>query len=245
LEAKRLHNLGQEHERRRQQAEALKQWEERLHNDTAEREGERFMSTEAKRQVLQGLQDQLKVLCARKPKATVFFHDGTSEQCRVHDYYHLLGLCMLDHGKEISSVTIDGQPLSREQYAWLLVDVKRAKEALRQEKEARRQRRKAAMQRVLEHIDLTRLGQALAVLCLGAGLFLLCLTPGGFLNKTLPEDCRKYRDLPAYGVISRRLSCEERAYVELGNAGPVAGFVLIGLGALGLVVAYAKKDTEK
>jgi hypothetical protein len=98
--------------------------------------------------------------------------------------------------------------------------------------------------RLLASFHLERLIQGLCVLLLVAGVGLLCLTTGGLLNKTLPQDCLRYQNNPNWGIIYARLSCHKRAHLALGNPGPVAGVTLVGLGALGLVVAYAKKGNQ-
>jgi hypothetical protein len=76
----------------------------------------------------------------------------------------------------------------------------------------------------------------LAVLALIAGALLVCLAPGGFFQQA-PEN-RTVVDTP---VVRINVASEDEDQASLSSPGPVAGFVLLGLGAVGLVAAFAMK----
>jgi hypothetical protein len=84
-------------------------------------------------------------------------------------------------------------------------------------------------------MDKQKLVGGIAVLALIAGGLLTCFTPGGFLQAK-PEE-RTVVDTPLVDV--RVTSQEEQP--GLVSPGPIAGFVLLGLGAVGVVAALAMK----
>jgi hypothetical protein len=77
-------------------------------------------------------------------------------------------------------------------------------------------------------MDMRRLLAGLGLALFLAGLVLACFTPGGWLNRGSTETVSS-----PLGSIT--------VTVEKSSAGPVIGYVLLGLGAVALVGAFAMK----
>ncbi|HYT89864.1 MAG TPA: hypothetical protein VEL76_14235 [Gemmataceae bacterium] len=71
-----------------------------------------------------------------------------------------------------------------------------------------------------------RLITGLSLLCLLTGVLLICFATGGFLNRTHHPDFGRHDALTINGIF-------------LDMPGPVAGFVFLGVGAVGLVVVFS------
>lgn len=80
-------------------------------------------------------------------------------------------------------------------------------------------------------MDKKRLVIGLSVLLMIGGLVLIGFAPGGFFNPVASTIV----DMPW-------LTVEGKREVKLGMPGPVAGFVLLGVGALGVVIGLALKN---
>ena len=76
-----------------------------------------------------------------------------------------------------------------------------------------------------------RLILGVCTILIAFGLLLICFAPGGFLNT---EGGEGKIDVP--GV---QITLEAKRGPELSRPGPVAGFVLLGVGAVGLALAMA------
>jgi hypothetical protein len=83
-------------------------------------------------------------------------------------------------------------------------------------------------------VDNRRLVLGLSVLLLVAGIALACFTPGGFFNRQQEHSV----EMPFFGTMTVRGEGATSAW-------PVAGYVLLGLGGLGLVLAYAMKPPPR
>jgi hypothetical protein len=79
-------------------------------------------------------------------------------------------------------------------------------------------------------MNLRRLVCGLSVLLLVTGALLACFTPGGLFN----DGGRETITTP---IGSFSFQGESRS-----SAGPIVGYVLCGMGAVGLVVAFAMKS---
>ena len=82
-------------------------------------------------------------------------------------------------------------------------------------------------------MDKRRLVLGLGVLLLIAGALLACFTPGGIFNTGGSEVLAT--PIGTFTVPAERKS----------SAWPVVGYVLLGVGALGLVVAFAMKPPPR
>jgi hypothetical protein len=78
-------------------------------------------------------------------------------------------------------------------------------------------------------MDTRRLLLGAGVLLLVAGLLLACLTPGGWLNRGTTQTLST-----PFGSLS--------VTETKSSAGPVIGYVLLGLGGVVLVAAFALKS---
>jgi hypothetical protein len=79
-------------------------------------------------------------------------------------------------------------------------------------------------------VDTRKLVFGLSVLLILAGILLALFTPGGLLNKQ--DDLTNL--MGSFGLSVQRTS-----------PGPIIGYVLLGLGAVGVVVAYAMKPPPR
>jgi hypothetical protein len=79
-------------------------------------------------------------------------------------------------------------------------------------------------------MDKRRLVLGLSVLLLVAGLSLAAFTPGGFFNRVQTHSV----EVPFFGTMTVRGEGATSPW-------PVVGYVLLGLGGLGLVLAFAMK----
>ena len=79
-------------------------------------------------------------------------------------------------------------------------------------------------------MDWKRLITGLALLTLLTGVLLVCFTTGGLLNRF--RGFQSIDDLTGHGIY-------------LGFPGPVIGFVLMGIGAVGLVVVFSIKKPPR
>jgi hypothetical protein len=79
-------------------------------------------------------------------------------------------------------------------------------------------------------MDKKRLLLGFAILFLLAGALLVCLAPGGLLHKTSASQ----GNIMGFEILGEPA-------VHLGMPGPIAGFVLLGIGAVGLVFRFALK----
>jgi hypothetical protein len=107
-------------------------------------------------------------------------------------------------------------------------------------------------------MDKRRLVLGLGVLLLICGALLACFSPGGLLHssgsKTLSTPFGSFSvqgDKSSAGLIingSETLSTPFGSFSVQGekfSAGPIIGYVLLGLGAVGLVIAFAMKSLPK
>src|SRR5262249_37168925 len=85
-------------------------------------------------------------------------------------------------------------------------------------------------------MDTKKLILGLSTLAVVAGLILVCFAPGGFLNR--PQNQAVALDMPMLGEVKL-----ETNGPGLGSPGPVTGFILLGAGAVGFVVAWAMKPS--
>ncbi|MFC1706417.1 hypothetical protein ACFL59_06270 [Planctomycetota bacterium] len=76
-------------------------------------------------------------------------------------------------------------------------------------------------------MDKRRLIFGLALLLLIAGVVLACFAPGGFFNTSGAQ------------TIGTPLGSFSMPGAKKASAGPIVGYALLGLGGIGLVVAFA------
>ena len=79
-------------------------------------------------------------------------------------------------------------------------------------------------------MDRRRLVLGLGVLLVVAGALLACFTPGGLFNSGGQE------------TVSTPIGSFSFQGEKKSSAGPIIGYVLLGVGAVGLVVAFAMKS---
>jgi hypothetical protein len=84
-------------------------------------------------------------------------------------------------------------------------------------------------------MDTRRLVFGLAMLLVIVGALLACFTPGGILNRGVVTQSV---DLPFVGSLTVRAEGASSPW-------PIVGYVLLGLGGLGLVIAFAIKVPPK
>jgi hypothetical protein len=84
-------------------------------------------------------------------------------------------------------------------------------------------------------MDKRRLVLGLSVLLLVAGALLACFTPGGLFNR---PQVTQSMDVPFFGTMTVRAEGGTTAW-------PVVGYVLLGLGGVGSILAFAMKSPPK
>jgi hypothetical protein len=84
-------------------------------------------------------------------------------------------------------------------------------------------------------MDTRRLVLGLSVLLVVVGALLACFTPGGIFNRGVVTQSV---DFPFVGSMTVRAE-------GVSSPWPIVGYVLMGLGGLGLVVAFAMKSPPR